>query len=125
MSKKYIFTATDAKKFNKHGINLTVYEEGASTANVSHVVVKKGHFQEFLDTKSYYIYYIIQGKGFQTEAVKTLTDFAFEELGFNELYANTAPANEKSQNVLLRAGYNEETGFNEKNEAVFTLKKAA
>ncbi len=63
MSTKYVFTAVEARKFNKHGIDLTVYGEDVSTANVVRVSVKKGHFQEFSDVKSYYIYYIIEGFG--------------------------------------------------------------
>lgn len=60
---KYKFTAKEAEKFNKHGIDLTVYGGNVSSANVVHVSVKEGHFQEFYDEKSYYIYYIIKGKG--------------------------------------------------------------
>jgi mannose-6-phosphate isomerase-like protein (cupin superfamily) len=60
---KYKFTAGEAKKFNKHGIDLTIYPYHVSSANVVRVSVRKGHFQEFYDLKSYYIYYIIKGKG--------------------------------------------------------------
>ncbi len=63
MNTKYKYTTREAKKFNKHGIDLTVYGEGVPSANVVHVSVKKGHFQEFYDIKSTYIYYIIKGKG--------------------------------------------------------------
>ena len=60
---KYKFTAKEAKKFNKHGVDLVVYGENFSPANVVHVSVKEGHFQEFYDTESGYIYYIVSGKG--------------------------------------------------------------
>lgn len=60
---KYKFTAEKARKFNKHGIDLTVYGEDYPPANVVHVSVEKGHFQEFYDMESAYIYYIIKGKG--------------------------------------------------------------
>ena len=63
MSRKYKFTAAQAKKFNKHGIDLVVYGENYPPANVVHVSVKEGHFQEFYDIKSSYIYYIVKGKG--------------------------------------------------------------
>lgn len=62
-NKKYKLTVDNAKKFNKHGIDLTVYDMNVPSANVVHVSVQKGHFQEFYDIKSYYIYYIVQGKG--------------------------------------------------------------
>lgn len=60
---QYRFTADKARKFNKHGIDLTVYGEDYPPVNVVHVSVKKGHFQEFYDVKSSYIYYVISGKG--------------------------------------------------------------
>jgi cupin superfamily acireductone dioxygenase involved in methionine salvage len=60
---QYKFTHKDAKKFTKHGIDLVVYGEGFPGANVVRVSVKEGHFQEFYDEKSTYIYYIVSGKG--------------------------------------------------------------
>jgi mannose-6-phosphate isomerase-like protein (cupin superfamily) len=63
MQIKYKYTSNEARKFNKHGIDLTIYPYHVPSANVVHVSVKKGHFQEFYDLKSYYIYYIIKGKG--------------------------------------------------------------
>jgi mannose-6-phosphate isomerase-like protein (cupin superfamily) len=60
---RYKFTADKAKKFNKHGVDLTVYGLNYSPVNVVHVSVKDGHYQEFLDEKSAYIYYIISGEG--------------------------------------------------------------
>jgi len=63
MKRKYIFTAKEARKFNKYGIDLVVYGENVPEANVVHVSVKKGHFEEFYVLKSYFIYYIVKGKG--------------------------------------------------------------
>jgi mannose-6-phosphate isomerase-like protein (cupin superfamily) len=60
---KYRYTAKESRNFNKHGIDLTVYGEGVPAANVVHVVAKEGHFQEFQDTVSTFIYYIISGEG--------------------------------------------------------------
>lgn len=60
---KYKFTEKEAQRFEKHGIDITVYGEGVPSANVCHVRVKEGHFQEFFDVESTYIYYIIKGKG--------------------------------------------------------------
>jgi mannose-6-phosphate isomerase-like protein (cupin superfamily) len=60
---KYRFTAKDARKFNKHGIDLTIYGQNVPEANVVHVSVQEGHFQEFYDVESTYTYYIYKGKG--------------------------------------------------------------
>ncbi len=63
MSKQYKFTSDQAQKFNKHGIDLTVYGEEVPGANVVHVSVEEGHFQEFYDAVSHFIYYIYEGTG--------------------------------------------------------------
>ena len=60
---KYRYTAKEANKLSKHGIDLTVYNESVPQANVVYIEVKEGHFQEFLDKESWYIYYIIEGNG--------------------------------------------------------------
>ncbi len=60
---KFKYTADQADKFNKHGIDLTIYNENVPQANVVHVSVDEGHFQEFSDNESFYIYYIYQGHG--------------------------------------------------------------
>lgn len=63
MGFKYKYTAKEAKKFNKYGIDLTVYGENYPPVNVVHVHVAEGHYEEFYDEKSAFIYYIIKGKG--------------------------------------------------------------
>ncbi len=63
MKRQYRFTAEKARKFNKYGVDLVVYGENVPEANVVHVSVKKGHFEEFYQEKSYFIYYIVSGNG--------------------------------------------------------------
>jgi|SRR5579862_341212 len=63
MEPKYKFTAKDAKKFNKYGVDLVVYGENVPAANVVHVSVDEGHLEEFYDLKSWYQYYIYEGEG--------------------------------------------------------------
>ena len=60
---KYRFSEKDAEKFNKHGIDLTVYNEDFPPANVVRVHVEEGHFQEFYDEQSAYIYSVTSGFG--------------------------------------------------------------
>lgn len=60
---KYKITADEAKQFQKHGVGLTLYDCGTDQVEVLHVVVEEGHFQEFFDTKSHFIYYIYEGSG--------------------------------------------------------------
>lgn len=56
-------TRKKAKPVSKHGINLWVYPLSRKEVGLVHVSVKKGHFQEFYDKKSTFVYYIIKGKG--------------------------------------------------------------
>jgi mannose-6-phosphate isomerase-like protein (cupin superfamily) len=60
---QYKYTADEATKVNKHGIDLTIYGMDCPTANVVHVEVQKGHFQEFYNVESTFIYYIYEGRG--------------------------------------------------------------
>lgn len=60
---QYRYTDRDATRFTKHGIDLTVYDQPSSSATVARVGVEKGHFEEFFDLESTYIYYIASGHG--------------------------------------------------------------
>ncbi len=60
---KYKYSDKDASKFNKHGIDLTVYGMDLPAVNVVRVCVEEGHFQEFYDIESAYVYAIISGNG--------------------------------------------------------------
>ena len=63
MTRQYKFTAEKARKFNKYGVDLTVYGENVPEANVVYVSVKKGHLAETYDAKSWFIYYIVKVRG--------------------------------------------------------------
>ncbi|WP_125154796.1 GNAT family N-acetyltransferase [Clostridium rectalis] len=53
-----------------------------------------------------------QGKGYMTETLKLVVDYAFKELEINRIEASTLLNNDKSQNVLKRCGF-KELGLNE------------
>ncbi len=59
------FPKSKAKAKSKHGIKLTIYNDfkKAPQANVSYVEVASGHYQEFYDDTSTFVYYIMKGKG--------------------------------------------------------------
>ena len=50
-------------------------------------------------------------KGYVTEAVKTLLDYAFNELKFHSIEAVIDPANIASEKVLLKNGFTKEAHF--------------
>lgn len=60
---KYNYKSEDAKKLSKHGIDLLIYGHGTLGANVCHVSVESGHFEEFSNSVSHFLYYIIEGSG--------------------------------------------------------------
>ncbi|MFG3052270.1 cupin domain-containing protein [Kitasatospora sp. NPDC048239] len=59
----YRRTAEEAERFHKHGIDLTVYRQRDPSATVVRVHVERGHFQEFYNVRSSYVYYVIAGRG--------------------------------------------------------------
>lgn len=56
-------TREEAIPKSKHGINLWVYPVDREEAGMVYVEVEEGHFQEFYDKASTFIYYIMEGEG--------------------------------------------------------------
>lgn len=54
------------------------------------------------------------GKGYMTEAVKLVVNYAFEELKFHSIEAGVMPNNTGSMKVLLKSGFHKE-GIAKKN----------
>ena len=77
------FTRSKAFKKSVHGIKLNDYTsyKKVPQANTCFISCDKGHFQEFYDKKSTFIYYIIEGHGI--------------------FYLNGKPINVKSTNLVV------------------------
>lgn len=56
-------TAKQAVHVSKHGIDLTIYVPSGPSGNVAKVFVQRGHFQEFYNIRSTYLYYVVSGSG--------------------------------------------------------------
>lgn len=84
-------------------INLTPDEDDPTSAEVG-----------------YYLGSEFTGKGYMTESVKALTDYAFSVLGCKKIYGKVVNGNENSVQVLKRCGF-VEMGKTEENETVFVL----
>jgi [ribosomal protein S5]-alanine N-acetyltransferase len=54
------------------------------------------------------------GKGYMTEAVKLVVEYAFKDLNLHRIEAGVMPHNIGSMNVLLKAGFHKE-GIAKKN----------
>jgi RimJ/RimL family protein N-acetyltransferase len=63
---------------------------------------KRADISLFIGDKSYW------GKGLATQAIKTLTHFAFTELTLNKLMASCYQGNNSSVKTFVRAGFNVE-----------------
>ena len=59
----YVFHDSDAEHLSKHGIDLTIYNENLPSVNVVRVHVDCGHFEEFYDKVSDYVYSVVSGDG--------------------------------------------------------------
>lgn len=70
----------------------------------------------------YYLGSEFTGKGYMIKAVTTLTEFAFKNLGYKEIYGKVHKDNIGSQKVLLKSGFIENSSVDE--DLVFTLKKS-
>ena len=67
----------------------------------------------------YYIGQDYVGRGYATEAVCILCDWAFKERGLSRIVANTHPDNIASQKVLEKAGFERMVEPGEKGDVVF------
>ncbi|MGG0334406.1 GNAT family N-acetyltransferase [Priestia aryabhattai] len=56
----------------------------------------------------YFLDHHHNGKGYATEAIKALVDYAFEELHLHRIEAGVMPRNLPSQRVLEKAGFHRE-----------------
>lgn len=56
----------------------------------------------------YFLDHHHNGKGYATEAIKALVDYAFEELDLHRIEAGVMPRNLPSQRVLEKAGFHRE-----------------
>ncbi len=69
----------------------------------------------------YYLGSEFQGKGYAGRAVERLTEYAFQELGYETLFGEVAEGNNPSVKVLEGTGYRE-TGRNE-GKIIFSKRK--
>lgn len=56
-------TRKQTTRKNKFGADLRVYKINRKEAGLAYIEVKKGHFEEFMNKKSAFIYYVLKGSG--------------------------------------------------------------
>jgi len=94
-----------------NGVNFGVYKEKnligkIRISNIVMGVFKNAFIGYSMDEKQ-------QGKGYMKEAVRLVTEYAFDELELHRIEASTLIDNEKSQGVLKGCGF-KELGISEK-----------
>lgn len=60
---KYKYPFTEAKTIKKFGVDITLFGENNPSNNIVYEEVTVGHLEEFYDSVSTYIWFIIEGIG--------------------------------------------------------------
>lgn len=60
---KYHYPFSAARTINKHGVDITIFDENVDINNVVYEETTIGHLEEFYDTVSTHIWFIIEGEG--------------------------------------------------------------
>jgi hypothetical protein len=60
---QYKYSYNNSKTINKFGVDITLYGINQPGANIVYEDVKEGHFEEFLNTVSTCMWFIIDGNG--------------------------------------------------------------
>ena len=110
------FTKEKANHFVKAGVSMWVYstKEDCEAGSVVYQEVNGGHYEEFVNAKSAFIYYIIEGEGsffiedeeFKVKATDVIIVPAgkrFYYLGNMKQVLVTAPAWEESSETIIRS----------------------
>lgn len=61
--KKIKFCHKEARTIHKHGVNITLYDLHLEGANLVYEETNEGHFEEFLNTVSTCVWFVIEGTG--------------------------------------------------------------
>lgn len=109
------FTRDQAKVFTKHGVTMHEYfgKSECSDADLLYLEVNGGHYQEFLDRKSSFIYYVLEGSGSffldgeeiqvqATDAILVPKNTKVYYLGHMKLLLCVAPAWEEKNEEHIR-----------------------
>jgi mannose-6-phosphate isomerase-like protein (cupin superfamily) len=109
------YTRQDAKSFTKHGVKMFEYfgKSECPDADLLYLEVDGGHYQEFLDRKSSFIYYVLEGEGTffldgkeipvkATDAIHAPKNTKIYYLGHMKLLLCVAPAWEEANEEHIR-----------------------
>ncbi|MET3288297.1 UNVERIFIED_CONTAM: ribosomal-protein-alanine N-acetyltransferase [Brevibacillus sp. OAP136] len=97
-----------ARKEQDQGYSFGIYlaDTGELIGNVTLSEVLRGPLQSCFI--GYYLDQAHNGKGYVTEAVRVVVDYAFYELALHRIEAGVMPHNVRSMRVLEKAGFHKE-----------------
>jgi ethanolamine utilization protein EutQ (cupin superfamily) len=59
----YLYPFADARTISKFGVDITIFDEHVATNNLVYEEVTIGHLEEFYDSVSTHMWFIIEGTG--------------------------------------------------------------
>lgn len=105
-----MFDMINENRAKNEAINWVVTEKN-SNEMLGYVGIYRIKKQDFRGEIGYMFLSEYHGKGYATEAVQRMMQYAFDEWNFHSLEAVTDPANEASNNVLRRCHFRLEGHF--------------
>lgn len=97
---------TQSKADNRYSFGIFLIETDALIGSISLTEILRGPLQSSI--VGYSLDKQHNGKGYTTEAVKLVVDFAFKELKLHRIEAGVMPHNIRSMRVLEKAGFHKE-----------------
>lgn len=88
---------------NKHGYDFAIVEK--ETGLVIGVIGISNDAQHHRGEIGYWLGQDYWGKGYMSEAIHVMIEFAFNKLKYHKLYADVYKQNKASANVLTKAGF--------------------
>lgn len=104
-SQKTTLTESYKQFLRGNGVNFGIYNSNKLVGKIRISNIVMGVFKNAFI--GYSLDEVQQGKGYMKEAVKLVVEYAFEELELHRIEATTLIDNEKSQRVLISAGFKE------------------
>ena len=104
---------------NPKKLRLGVWDAGTLVGSINLIPDAGGEQKAEI---GYYLGGEFTKKGYMGRALRILVDYAFGELDYESLFGNVHPDNQKSQKVLLKAGFMQ-TGTLENGDFVYTINK--
>lgn len=103
----------EAQIDKNEGISWVICLKDAPEKMIGDIAIWRLVKEHFRGELGYVLHPDFHGKGLMSEALKSVIDFAFVEMGLHSLEANVTPGNDPSTILLLRNGFEQQGAFKE------------